>query len=160
MKVNDFLTEESKKLIREAVVNVEKTTAGEIRVAVIEKCKAPFFHSWFSTVDTLTYNRALEEFSRLGMSATRDKTGVLICLFLREKKVWVIGDQAINEKVPPGTWDQAVALIIESIKDPSQDNGAGICKAVELIGKHLAEHFPRKQDDTDELPDDVVVEKE
>lgn len=34
----------------------------------------------------------------------------------------------------------------------------GICEAVAEVGKRLAEFFPKKPDDVNELPDDPVLE--
>ncbi len=143
--MENFLTKEEKELIKESVKNSEKNTSGEIRVAVIGGCHINHF------------NRAVEEFNKLGIAATQDHTGVLICIFVDERKVFVLADKNINEKVPKGTWDDVVKIIIESIKDPKQVNSKGIIKAVELAGKHLSEHFPRKADDVNELPDEIIV---
>lgn len=143
--MENFLTKEEKELIKESVKNAEKNTSGEIRVAVIGGCHINHL------------NRAVEEFSKMGITATRDHTGVLISIFVDERKVIVLADEAINEKVPTGTWDDVIKVIVESIKDPKQLNSNGIVKAVELAGKHLSEHFPHKADDTNELPDDIAV---
>jgi len=143
--MKNFLTAEEQGLIKEAVKNAEQNTSGEIKVAVIGGCHIS------------TLNRAIEEFNKLGIAATQDGTGVLISIFVDERKVHVLADKNINEKVTEGTWDDVVKVIIESIKDPEQLNSKGIIKAVELAGKHLSKHFPRKTDDKNELPDDMTI---
>ena len=144
--MRNFLTKEEKDLIKEAVKNAEQNTSGEIKVAVIGGCHINLL------------NRAIEEFNKLGIAATQDHTGVLISIFVDERKVFVLADKNINEKVSEGTWDDVVKVIVESIKDPKQLNSNGIIKAVGLAGNHLSEHFPRKADDKNELPDDLTID--
>lgn len=149
--LRNFLTEEGKQLISKSVGMAERETAGEIRIAVIGKVKG-------ENVNEATEKRALEEFANLGMEVTRDHTGVLITIFPLHKKVWVHGDTAINERVPGGTWEKAVEMIVAGIK--AETPHTGICEAVEFVGNYLATHFPIKLDDVNELSDEVVIKEE
>jgi putative membrane protein len=66
----------------------------------------------------------------------------------------VLADSGINEKVPENTWDEIVTTIISGLK--SGDACTAICQAVERCGQLLEENFPRKDDDTDELPNLII----
>lgn len=130
------------------IKEVEKTTSGEICVSIKEK--RPFTKRK-KTVAQL----AEEEFFRIGINKTRDKTGILIYILLHEHKFHILADEGINAKVIPHTWD--------SIKDKMEEKFTrgeyckGIMLAVETAGKILSEHFPIKPDDRNELSNRVFT---
>jgi putative membrane protein len=97
---------------------------------------------------------ALTGFFREGLYRTRDETGILIFISVFERRVWVLADRGINEKVKQGQWDEIVGMIIEGIKNNDQTNA--ICKAIEEVGRVLKEHFPVKADDRDELQNLII----
>lgn len=94
--------------------------------------------------------KALVSFLEQGLHETRDRTGILILISLFEHRVQVLADSGINAKVPEKTWDEIVAMITGGLK--SGQACSATCLAIERCGELLQEHFPRKQDDTDELP--------
>jgi putative membrane protein len=101
-----------------------------------------------------TREKALVSFMEQNLHATRDKTGILILISLFEHRVVVLADSGINEKVSTQTWDEIVDLILTGIK---QGNACdALCRAIERCGELLTEHFPRKDDDSDELPNLIV----
>ena len=93
-------------------------------------------------------------FTEHGLHYTRDHTGILILVSLLEHRVEVLADRGINEKVPPGTWNEVVDIIVAGLK--SRHAGDAFCKAVERCGEILATHFPRQADDRDELPNKLI----
>lgn len=98
--------------------------------------------------------KALVSFLEQGLHETRDRTGVLILISLFERRVQVLADSGINEKVPEQTWEEIVDTIIAGLK--SGDAGTATCRAIDRCGELLQEHFPRKDDDTDELPNLIM----
>jgi putative membrane protein len=96
--------------------------------------------------------RAQEHFIAKNLSATRDRTGVLIFVSLHERMAEIIADEGIAEHVPPHVWDRAMAALTEGMK-----GGAGFAAAVGLCADVLAERFPAKADNPNELPDAVVI---
>jgi uncharacterized membrane protein len=137
-----FLSDDELLRISNKIKAAEKTTAGEICVNIKEKRK-------FSERNKSLRDLAESEFFKLGIGKTRDKTGILIFILLQDRQFYVLADKGINEKVPEKTWD--------NIKDEMQENFLegrfcpGILNAIEKIGKTLAQHFPIKPDDTDEI---------
>ena len=102
--------------------------------------------------------RAELAFYEHGLHKTREGTGILIMASLLERRVQVLADKAINERVPPGTWDTLVNGLIQGIKDGRPTEA--FCKAIAKCGDLLAEHFPaRPRDNPDELADDLIQEK-
>jgi putative membrane protein len=83
--------------------------------------------------------RAMEQFAhRLHRSTA--STGVLIYASLAERRVEIVADEAIHQKVDEGAWDRAVAAAIARIK--AGDVAGGLIAAVEACGGELATHFP------------------
>jgi putative membrane protein len=97
---------------------------------------------------------ALMEFFNSGLYRTRASNGVLIYLSLFERRVVVLGDKGIHEKMGPERWDQARNLIIDGIRNGRAREG--VVAAVETCGRTLAEHFPYRSDDTNELSNEVI----
>jgi putative membrane protein len=99
--------------------------------------------------------RALLLFRLSTESRTRAKTGVLLYLSLAERRAEIVADAAITSKVAPEVWGAAMAALIDAVKDGRP--GDGMVESVTMIGQILAEHFPRSPDDTNELPDRLIL---
>lgn len=105
-------------------------------------------------LESAVRERCLHAFYEKGLHRTRDETGVLIFISVLERKVWIIGDRGINEKIAPETWRELARELSVGIRE-----GRACVALVNVIGKcgtSLAEHFPRKEDDINELPDEVI----
>ena len=98
--------------------------------------------------------RALELFRTSAEKRTVGATGVLIYLSLDEHRAELIAEDAIHSKVPPEIWGAAMGALITAVKDGRP--GDGMAAAVTQIGIVLAEHFPRADDDRNELPDRLI----
>lgn len=101
-------------------------------------------------IDAEVEEKALTSFIEQGLHHTRDATGVLILISLFEHRVHVLADRGINDKVPERTWDEIVTIVTRGIHDGQTCDA--LCKAIERCGELLAENFPARSDDTDELP--------
>jgi putative membrane protein len=106
-------------------------------------------------MDARVKEAALMQFYASGLYRTRESNGVEIYLSLFEREVVVIGDTGIHAKMGDQHWNSARDLIIRGIKNGEARKG--ICDAIEACGKALAEHFPRRHDDVNELPDSVIT---
>ena len=101
-----------------------------------------------------TFARAVSLFKVGAERRTHGRTGVLIYLSMREHRAQIIADEAIASKVTPETWGEAMAAMLVEIKQGRCADG--MIAAVEQVGAVLAEHFPRAEDDTNELPDRLI----
>lgn len=99
--------------------------------------------------------RAQEHFIAKNLSATRERTGVLIFVSLAERMAEIIADEGIAEHVPPHVWDRAMAALTEGLK--RGEPAAGFAAAVGLCADVLADRFPAQADNPNELPDAVVI---
>jgi putative membrane protein len=98
--------------------------------------------------------RALQVFAERGVAHTRERNGVLIYISEAEHRVRILADRGIHERVGPDEWQADVALIVEGMRTRKQ--AQGIVQAVDRIGALLAEAFPRREDDVNELGDELV----
>ena len=100
------------------------------------------------------HERALRAFRIGAERRTHGRTGILIYLSMREHRAEIVADEAIASKVDPDVWGGAMeAMLAELSQGRTAD---GMIAAVERVGAVLAEHFPRAEDDTNELPDRLI----
>ena len=134
--------------ISNIIKEMEKITSGEIRVAIKEEAD---FLKKKKDIKTL----AEEEFYKLKMDSTRDKTGILIYVLLSKRKFYILADSGINEKVEQAVWD----VMRDEMQTEFQLGHylEGIIKTIEKVGNLLSQHFPIKNDDTNELSNKVIV---
>ncbi len=107
-----------------------------------------------STKTRRVHARALALFRTSAEKRTQGSTGVLLYLSLAEHRAEIIADSAIHSKVTPDVWGAAMAALLAEVKQgrPAE----GMAAAVAQIGLVLAPHFPRADDDVNELPDRLI----
>lgn len=98
--------------------------------------------------------RAVTSFKIGAERRTHGRTGVLIYLSLAERRAEIVADEAIAGQVQPEVWGAAMASLIGEIR--AGRAGQGLVLAIEAVGAVLAQHFPRADDDTNELPDRLI----
>jgi putative membrane protein len=91
-----------------------------------------------------------------GLFRTREENGVLIYLSIFEGKVWVLGDRGIDAAAPAGFWQEIVDQVVAGIREGRQTTA--ICEAVRMVGRVLAEKYPKAGNGINELPN-VILEK-
>lgn len=142
----DRFSEIQKEAIKNAIIEAELNTSGEIRVHIDAKCSG----------DPVL--AAVSVFKKLGMENTEQRNGVLIYVAMDDHKLAIIGDQGINEVVPDHFWDDERDLMISYFKKGEYTEGliAGILK----VGEQLKDAFPGEFGDRNELEDDVTFDNE
>jgi putative membrane protein len=98
--------------------------------------------------------KALVSFVERELHHTRDNTGILILICLFEHRVQILADRGINAVVPPHTWDGLVSEITAGVRDGHACDA--LCQAIQKCGELLCQHFPIRDDDTDELPNLIL----
>lgn len=99
--------------------------------------------------------RALQAFFEKGLYRTREATGILIFISRLERKVWILGDRGIDAKIPSGSWQALADQLAAGLREGRA--AEALCQVVAGCGVELARHFPRRSDDTNELPDDLIT---
>jgi uncharacterized membrane protein len=142
MKEQAFIEQLQNEQIVAAIRAAEAQTSGEIRVFISRK----------ETDDPLA--AAQEEFTRLGMTKTTERNGVLIFVAPCSQKFAVLGDQGIHERCGGNFWREVAAEMAAHFSQG--EFTAGIVSAIHKAGALLADHFPRRPDDKNELADTVL----
>ena len=100
------------------------------------------------------HRAALTQFKARGLEVTTGRTGVLIYIDEPEHIAEIIADTGIYAVVPPEHWSATITALTSGIKAGAPADG--VVAAVGLAGGVLAAHFPRLQDDVNELPDGLI----
>jgi putative membrane protein len=101
--------------------------------------------------------RALRAFYEKGLYKTKKNTGVLFFVSLLERKVWVLADKGIHEKIDQETLNRFAAIVSDGIRNGRASDA--LCEAITMSGDLLAQHFPMAPGDVNELPDEVLTEE-
>jgi putative membrane protein len=97
---------------------------------------------------------AIRHFKVGAEKRTQGRTGVLIYLSMREHRAEIFADDSIAVKVEPEVWGEAMGDMLAEIRKGKV--AEGMAAGVRDVGFLLAEHFPRGEDDENELPDRLI----
>lgn len=124
-----------------AIAEAEARTSGEIRIVLSRQ----------SVADPVA--AAKEQFERLEMMNTADRNGVLIFVAPSSHTFAVLGDQGVHDKCGQAFWTALTAAMSEHFK--RGEFTEGLVLGINRAGALLAEHFPRRRNDPNELPDHI-----
>ena len=79
---------------------------------------------------------------------------MLIYLSMREHRAEIVADDSIAEKVDAEVWGEAMGDMLVRIR--KGQIAEGMAAGVRDVGFVLSEHFPRGEDDENELPDRLI----
>jgi len=102
-----------------------------------------------------TRNAAVQQFLAHGLHVTEARTGVLLFAALADHQVEIVADEGIHAKVDKAVWGDAAEALSQGLK--RDDAAAGFEAAVGLCGKVLADHFPPRTSNPNEVADRLVV---
>lgn len=134
--------------LTEAIRRAEANTSGQIRVHV--ERHVPKHHDG-TAGDPLV--RARHVFAHLGMHKTRHRNAVLIYLALDDRKLAIVGDDAIHDRVGDAGWQRVRDLMVDRLRAGRKLEA--LVTAIEDVGRVLHQHFPGGPDDEGELSDEV-----
>jgi len=105
-------------------------------------------------VEEAVRERAVRAFFEKELYRTREETGVLIFISILEHKVWILGDRGIDRKIPVTLWREfAHELSIGLHENRACET---LCDIIGKMGRELAQYFPRRADDANELSDKLI----
>lgn len=139
--IHQFFNPEEKEAIKDAILQAELNTSGEIRVHIESKCKGNVL------------DRAADVFHMLKMDKTELRNGVLFYVAVNSHHFAIIGDKGINAVVPENFWVDIKEMMSQHFK--AGEFAIGLSKGIEEAGKSLKQHFPYQSDDINELSDDI-----
>ena len=141
MRTKEFLGRLDHARIVQAIKNAEARTSGEVRV----------FLQRGEITDPMAAARA--QFTKLGMTRTRERNGVLIFVAPRSQKFAVVGDEGIHQRCGDAFWQQLVASMQERFR--TENFTDALVHAIDRAGQLLSAEFPKQPDDRNELPNAV-----
>ncbi|MEO8174697.1 MAG: TPM domain-containing protein [Sediminibacterium sp.] len=129
-----------------AIREAEYCTSGEVRLYIESKCKT-----------AVPLERAMAVFHSLKMDKTADRNAVILYIAMESRQLAIFGDEGIHNIVGQDYWDNTVMRLTANFK--SDNMAGGIVGAIKDIGLKLQKYFPYRDDDKNELPDDIVFGK-
>lgn len=136
---------------------VVTTALGAGLVGAVLATYVPPIQRWVAggaLLDETVHRRALQAFVEEEVFQTRDRTGILIYVSLREHRIEVLGDTGINERVQPDDWAEVVRRIRAGIRN--DDLTGGLVEAIEMCGRLLERRGVNvRPDDENELSNSV-----
>ncbi|MBW6490279.1 MAG: TPM domain-containing protein [Lentimicrobium sp.] len=137
----NFFSKEQQDDIKQAILDAELNTSGEIRVHIETKCPG----------DVL--ERGAYIFKKLHMNETEQLNGVLFYISIRNRSFAIIGDSGINAVVPEDFWESTKSLIINHFREGKFTEG--VVAGIQEAGLQLKKHFPFQSEDKNELSDEI-----
>jgi len=111
------------------------------------------------TLERRVERRAAEAFISEGVFETADRCGVLLFIGLFEHRVEILRDRGAEAGVPPESWEDLAERLAAGLRRGSV--GPALVTAVEDAGRLLELHgFVRRDDDRNELPDEVRLHED
>ncbi len=136
-----FFTPEQQDEIRQAILDAELDTSGEIRVHIETRYKGDIL------------KRAADIFENLEMNKTELHNGVLFYLAVENRSFAIIGDSGINAAVTDAFWESTKQIMIGHFRDGHF--AEGLIEGIRETGKQLKQHFPYSAGDVNELSDEI-----
>ncbi|MGZ5504399.1 MAG: TPM domain-containing protein, partial [Chthoniobacterales bacterium] len=139
MRSKEFMARIDHDRVVAAIAAAETKTSGEIRV---------FIQRGEVAEDPLVF--ATRKFHKLGMTKTAERNAVLILVAPRAQKFAVVGDEGVHKKCGEEFWQRLIATMREHFKREAFTDA--LVEGIQNVGTLLAEHFPRRSSDRNELP--------
>jgi uncharacterized membrane protein len=136
--------------IGERIGEQEERHGGELRFAVEASLALP---QVLRGQDARS--RAVELFGQLRVWDTEHNSGVLIYLLLADKRVEIVADRGIHGKVGDAAWADICGGMQRAFAAGRYEQGVSL--GLSQISDLLAAHFPRREGDANELPDEPIV---
>jgi uncharacterized membrane protein len=146
--VKSLLSKEDLHDISKFIGEQERSTSGEIRVAIRQRRSR-------SERGLSVEELARREFVSLEMTKTVSRTGILIFMLLEDRQFFILADEGIHAKVKDDTWKSIVAEMSKHFADKKFREG--IRHGIQSVGSVLTKHFPQSSGDRNELPNSVRI---
>jgi len=128
----------------------EQTHRGEIGIAIEGGLEpAQLLHG------VTARQRALDAFASLGTWDTEENTGVLIYLQVADRAVEIVADRGISRHVDQAQWDGICRGLEAHFKGGDYARGCEV--AIRAIGALIETHFPKGENNPDELSNRPVI---
>jgi uncharacterized membrane protein len=160
LKLNRQFNQETRSKIENLITSSEMNHSSEIKL---------YIESALPLVSRIRFissrQRAIELFKNLEIWDTRDNNGILVYLNLSEHRLEIIADRSLHGKIPNSnednlTYESKFKDICDSATKkffPEEKFAEGIEYLVLQLNQLLTSGFPKKEDDTNEISNTVIV---
>ncbi|MCI0409753.1 MAG: TPM domain-containing protein [Acidobacteria bacterium] len=149
-KVRRVFPAHALRAIEAAIARSESQHRGEIRFAV-----EAGLDLWPLLRNQSARERAIEVFSELRVWDTEANNGCLIYLLLADHDVEIVADRGIAARVGSAEWARICGEMEALFRQGRFEEG--VILGIHAITPHLAEHFPARPEDRDELENRPVL---
>jgi len=147
--VHRILSPDDLAAIVDAIARAEALTSAEVRVHLERRVRRA--HGGGDP----TLARARDIFARLEMHDTTHRGSVLIYLAVEDRKLAIIGDDAIHARVGDEYWMGVRDAMVSRLREGRAREA--VVEAVGEVGRALSRHFPRGSDDRPDPNNDLSV---
>lgn len=145
--IQRILSKEELKQLSAQIAGIEEKTSAEIRVVVRHK------RHWSER--KLTARQVAErEFKLLGMTKTKEGTGILVFILVGERRFELLADYGIIKVLPDDYWIRLAQKLSEHFS--KQNFFHGLRTSLAEIGEVLESKLPPSGSNPDELPNDII----
>jgi putative membrane protein len=110
-------------------------------------------------LDARARRRAAAAFLEAEVFGTRERTGILLFVSLFERRVVLLADSGIHQKVEEKAWEEITQRLARGIREGRP--GPAMVEAIRACGELLERHgVERRTDDRDELSNDLRRERD
>ena len=99
--------------------------------------------------------RARRHFLEAGLTNTKERTGILIFVSELERRVELLADEGIAQKIDQEQWNSIVDTILSGLSNNTFEHS--LIEAVNQCGELLTEHFPADSSNPNELDNALVI---
>lgn len=148
--INKYFSEDELIGIQSKLNDVEQNTTGEIILSLrdertlLEKLYTPHELAW-------------KDFNRLGVTNTKERTGVLIFILFEEKYYDIIADEGIYKKITDDVWNKMEESLKAEFK--SKKYFQGLMNLIKNMKEVLCREFPCRADSVndDEIDSEIII---
>jgi len=144
-----ILTKAELRQLSEKIAVIESRSRAEIRIVVRHR------RHW-SERRLSPRQIAEREFHILGMTRTKEHTGILIFILLKDRKFEIIADKGVNQVVPATFWDNIASKLSRHFSETNFHEG--LMEVLREVEELVVEKLPVGSRNADELPNDVIEE--
>lgn len=101
------------------------------------------------------HGRAIVELEEVRLRHTKKRTGVLLMVSWHERKVVILGDEAIARAIQAAEWEKLTAEFADELR--AGRLAEGFQASIRKIGEVLRRHFPCTGDNADEIKNDLII---
>jgi uncharacterized membrane protein len=149
-RVSRAFPKATRKAIADEIARSEAQHDGELRFVVVGGLDPARLWRGVSA-----RQHAVEVFSQLRVWDTEHNSGVLIYVQLVDRRVEILADRGIHKRVGDAAWQAICTGMQDAFRKGEFRDGALI--GVKAVGCILAEHFPARESNPDELSNDIVL---